>query len=71
MSEEWIRRLGRRGEQLTRALVMEHAPELMKTQLSAVAQAPDASVERKSSVEAAAHKATSATHPIGDGDENL
>ena len=71
MSEVWIRRLGRRGEQLTRALVMEHAPELMKTQLSAVAQAPDASVERKSSVEAAAHKATSATHPIGDGDENL
>jgi NTE family protein len=29
MSEEWIGRLSRRGEQLTRALIEEHAPELM------------------------------------------
>jgi NTE family protein len=29
MTEGWIRRLGQRGEQLTRALVTEHAPELM------------------------------------------
>jgi NTE family protein len=28
MSEEWVERLARRGEQLTRALVAEHAPEL-------------------------------------------
>lgn len=28
MSEEWIERLSRRGEQLTKALVAEHAPEL-------------------------------------------
>lgn len=29
MSEEWIERLSRRGEQLTRALVAEHTPDLM------------------------------------------
>lgn len=29
MSEDWIDRLGRRGEQLTKALLAEHAPELM------------------------------------------
>lgn len=29
MSEEWIERLSRRGEQLTKALVAEHAPDLM------------------------------------------
>jgi len=28
MSEEWIERLSRRGEQLTNALIDEHAPEL-------------------------------------------
>ena len=28
MSEEWIERLSRRGEQLTKALVAEHAQEL-------------------------------------------
>jgi hypothetical protein len=28
MSEEWIGRLSRRGEQLTRAVIQEHAPEL-------------------------------------------
>lgn len=35
MSEDWIDRLGRRGEQLTKALIEEHAPELMP-----VARAP-------------------------------
>jgi NTE family protein len=30
MSEEWIGRLSRRGEQLTRALIAEHAPELIE-----------------------------------------
>jgi NTE family protein len=29
MSEEWIDRLGKRGEQLTKALIQEHAPELI------------------------------------------
>jgi len=29
MSDEWIYRLGRRGEQLTQALLEEHAPELL------------------------------------------
>ena len=29
MSEEWIDRLSRRGEQLTKALIVEHAPELV------------------------------------------
>jgi NTE family protein len=29
MSEAWISRLGQRGEQLTRALIAEHAPELV------------------------------------------
>ena len=29
MSDAWISRLGRRGEQLTRALIAEHAPDLM------------------------------------------
>lgn len=29
MSDEWIDRLGRRGEQLTQALLEEHAPELL------------------------------------------
>jgi|SRR5579875_3645896 len=28
MSDDWIERLSRRGEQLTRALIQEHAPEL-------------------------------------------
>lgn len=31
MSDEWIDRLGRRGEQLVRALVQEHAPELIES----------------------------------------
>jgi hypothetical protein len=30
MSEEWIGRLSRRGEQLARALIAEHAPELIE-----------------------------------------
>lgn len=30
MSEDWIDRLGRRGEQLTKALIAEHASELMR-----------------------------------------
>lgn len=33
MSEEWIDKLGRRGEQLTRALVAEHWPELVSGRL--------------------------------------
>jgi NTE family protein len=28
MSEDWIERLSRRGEQLTKALIREHAPHL-------------------------------------------
>lgn len=31
MSEDWIDRLSRRGEQLTRALIEEHAPDLVAT----------------------------------------
>lgn len=31
MSEDWLERLVRRGGQLTTALVMEHAPELMES----------------------------------------
>jgi NTE family protein len=30
MSEEWIQRIARRGEQLTKALIAEHAPEYMR-----------------------------------------
>jgi len=32
MSDEWIERLSKRGEQLTKALIEEHAPELMRSQ---------------------------------------
>ena len=35
MSEEWIDRLSRRGEQLTRALIDEHAPELAASSAAA------------------------------------
>ncbi len=35
MKEEWIQRLARRGEQLTRALIAEHAPELQASQVTA------------------------------------
>jgi NTE family protein len=34
MSEEWIDRLSRRGEQLTKALIAEHAPELAAPPMS-------------------------------------
>jgi hypothetical protein len=37
MSEEWIRRLSRRGEQLTKALVAEHAAELVEHPVRVVA----------------------------------
>ena len=30
MPEEWIEKLSRRGEQLTKALIAEHMPELMR-----------------------------------------
>jgi hypothetical protein len=31
MTEEWIQRLARRGEQLTKALIAEHTPEYLQT----------------------------------------
>lgn len=35
MSEEWIERLSRRGEQPTRALIAEHAPDFMNPPVTA------------------------------------
>jgi NTE family protein len=37
MSDAWISRLSRRGEQLTRALIAEHAPDLMVEPVATVA----------------------------------
>lgn len=47
MSDEWIERLSRRGEQLTRALIKEHAPGLAMTRPPAapVAGGADAELE--------------------------
>jgi hypothetical protein len=47
MSEAWIGRLGQRGEQLTRALVMKHAPVLTMVSAPAVAKVLEGSDERK------------------------
>jgi hypothetical protein len=39
MTEEWIQRLARRGEQLTKALIAEHAPEYLQTSQVTVPEA--------------------------------
>ena len=43
MSEEWIDRLSRRGEQLTKALLAEHAPGLATTSIADGSDSPGTS----------------------------